>query len=245
MFEPFLKTDIGASYRTIITHSFRRANDHLTSIHPQHAIPYALIAKSQPVSAGSANSGIYLKILAGIGQDQDREMTVDDFARRYSGRAINLTVQAKLVDASQTLQLLGGLAYDECEATTEVCAVTSVTNLLGSKDLTYTVINGESAIAANALFGVIQRETRRISLSCPAAARATPVTVYVFGRRYQDNADVPLASFTSGSGVGGGTYQLVDINPGEYKQLYYRVPLMTTGSGLGKLYIWEEIRTED
>jgi hypothetical protein len=242
VFEPFLKRQITASYETVLTHSFRRPGDHLTPIHPLHAIPYVLISKAL-IKSGSTNKGIHLKVLSGIGTDQARELTVDDFSRRFSGRAVDLTVQAKLVDSSDSLELVGGLAFEECEATTETCFI-MCSNLIGAKNLTFAIINADSAIGASAEFGDIQRETSRISISAPKATSTTPQTVLIFGKRYQDDAIVPLASYTPTTGAGGGTYQTVDILPGEFQKVHYQVPTSVAGDDLGKLYIWEELRAE-
>lgn len=219
---------------------------------PQGPALWNIIAYAKAKAPAGSYSGATFEVRASVGDGQQvRTYTLGALARRWRGRATSIEVWAAATVADETLIFSGGATWLVCQPDGFGGSPVLGTHLVGTKTLSYTQANSDSAIAAVASLGVSQEEARRFSITSgplTGGSAMVPVTVIIYGRRFIGSEWVPLDSMVVTSGVGGGNALTIEVVPGQYDEIGYQVTGFAAAAvgvtGSATMHVWEELDSE-
>lgn len=224
------------SYTGLLELTLKRGEPTPGGVYPNtDPVPFVLVIGAT-ANTGS-NNGARVRVAGGVGAQQFREFTVDDRSRRYSSRAVSLTVEAQLVASGDDLLVSGGVAWDR-DAGTET-SPTFLTNLITRQTLNANV----SSITS---IGTLQREAFRLHAHSDGLASGTsivPVQVAIFGRRYIGSTWTRLGGFVVDATQPGS--DVMDFPPGQFDAVGWRVTgFPSSQGGSATVFVEEELGVE-
>lgn len=237
MFLPFQKRITSSTaYTGLLELTLKRGPQGPAGMYPgTDPVPFVLVVGA--TANTGTNNGARIRVAGGVGAQQFREFTLDDRSRRYSSRAISLTVEAQLVESGDDLLVSGGVAWDR-DAGTET-SPTFLTNLITRQTLSANVATVTS-------IGTLQREAMRLHAHADALSGGSaivPVQVAIFGQRYIGSTWTRLGGFVVANAEPGG--DVMEFPPGQFNAVGWRVlGFPSANGGSATVFVTEELGVE-